>query len=346
MCLKQINQFAFPFPEVSRMIEGTDLKTAGLPRVMAGLMILSCLAGCSTVSVDNAKTLGAAGKEVSTQVSSNIFASDDEYRQGIEADLFLHGYADTQVPEAVAAGYRKVAIELGARKLVFSKLHDLYSAFYDLASSGDGSGIDRSLVDFGNAVNGYAASRQRRALVPSSAVGLAGEAGKLIAADRQRRSIIRTSALIRGHLIELLQLLDDPLVRTQMETFRQNLVQNRVSAIKLLWRSGLLDPVDLIDQMGQSEGLKTAPKSGDAIGNRRYASVRNGLQSVVDYRLENKVRLVAQGYDASVNALKVLIARHEKLEKGEEVSVAELRGISGELQVITGLLAKHASTNK
>ncbi len=308
----------------------------GLPLVGAFLVVL--LAGCSSLSIESAKNLGTAGQEISAQSTANIFASENEYQRAMEAEAFFRGIAGMKIPEQLSRNFKTIQAELSARKTVFSKLGDIYDAFSDLVGVDADTEVETAINGLGDAVNGYAAARKKSPVISSSANGVIAKIGGLIAAEVQTKKIKQSSILIRKHLAAFIKLFEDPLVRTEITTFKQNLAQNRASAIQLMWKKGVYDPSPLIDQMGADAGLKANKNAIKFINDPNDTTIKRGLESVIVARLNRKINLIVNGYDDSVKAVKELIVKHKKLEEGKELSLARLRQIIAELQRITELL--------
>jgi hypothetical protein len=313
---------------------------------LVGAFLVVCMAGCSSLSIESARSLGTTGQETSAQNTAAIFASDDGYQRAMDADAFFHGFAGMSVPQQLSTNYESIQAELRARKIVFSKLGDVYEAFSGLAAIDAATGIETAINGLGDAVNGYADALKKSPVISSSAQGVIAGIGGLIAAEIQKKKIKQSSMLIRERLTEFAKLFTDPLVRTQMITFKQNLAQNRSSAIELLWKKGVFDPNPLIDQMGADAGLKASKEAIKIVNDPKETSVRGGLEEVIVARLNRKINLIEKGYHASVQAVEELIVKHEKLEEGEELNLTRLRQIIAELQRITELLIPKESSSK
>ena len=295
--------------------------------------LIVCLAGCSALSIESAKSLGTAGQDASVQNVANIFASDDEYQRAMDAEALFHGFADMCVPSQLLDKYETIQAELNARKIVFSKLSDVYEAFSGLAAIDTATGVETATNELGDALNDYAATLNKSPIIFNSDQGVIASIGGLIAAESQKKKIKQSSILIRERLTEFVELFENPLVKIQILTFRQTLAQDQSIAIQSLLQKGLFDLSPLIDQMGADVGLKASKETVKIV--KDDAAVRKGLEKVIVARLNQRVALIEKGYDASVKAMKELIVEHKKLEKGEELNMTRLRQIIAELQRIT-----------
>ena len=313
---------------------------------LVGAFLVVCMAGCSSLSIESAKSLGTAGQEASAQNTAAIFVSDDEYQRAMDAEAFFHGFAGESVPQQLSDDYENIQAELRARKIVFSKLGDVYEAFSGLAAIDAATGIETAINGLGDAVNGYAAARKESPVISSSAQGVIAGIGGLVAAEIQKKKIKQSSILIRERLTAFAKLFEDRLVQTQMTEFKKNLAQNRSSVIQLLWMKGVFDPNPLIDQMGADAGLKASKEAIKIVNDPKDTRVRGGLEKVIVARLDRKINLIEKGYHASVQAVEELIGKHEQLEEGEELNLTRLRQIIAELQRITELLIPKESSSK
>lgn len=303
--------------------------------IFFGLALVLYLSGCSSVNIDAAKTLGAAGQQVSAQSAEGIFVTDDKYLRAMDAEAFFRGFTKTEMPEQLAENYEIIHSELSARRLVFTRLNEVYSAFTELASIDAATGFETSINGLGDAVNGYAAARGSGPVISSSVQGVIATIGGMTAAEIQRKKIVESSVLVRERLTAFVDLFSDPLVKTQFTTFKENLAANRTAAIRLLWKKGAFDPSPLLDQIGAEAGLKATKESVKMINNPDDSSVRDGLEGVIKSRFNRKMDAIERSYDASVAAVNELIDKHEQLEAGDPLDLGRLRQIIGELQRIT-----------
>jgi hypothetical protein len=308
-----------------------------------GVFLIITISGCSKLSIESAKELGSAGQEVSGNAVANIFVSDEEYQQAMDAEQLFHGFAGIDVPQQLSDDYETIQTELASRKIVFKALGDVYSEFEKLASIDTATGVETAINGLGDAVNKYASTQHKSAVISKSAQGVIAKVVGLIAKEVQKEKIQESSALIRERLSAFQALFSDPLVKNQLTSFKQTLAQNRSSAINLLWKKGVYDPSPLIDEMGAEAGLKANKDVLNIVNDKKDARVKNGLEKVITARLQRKIRLVEKSYDANVNAVAQLIAKHEKLEKGEELNLATLRQYILELRLITDTLAPAGS---
>jgi len=119
-----------------------------------------------------------------------------------------------------------------------------------------------------------------------------------------------------------------PVAQAQTHKVQPGLWENQVTI-----QTG--DPV--LDQMAADAGLRAG--SDAAVIVRNSKRIGNGLQAVMTDRLNNTVSLIDKGYDTTLDALRELIAEHEKLEKGESVTNAQLLQIIYGLQTVTERLS-------
>lgn len=309
------------------------------------LTVTLAITGCSSVSIDKAKQLGASGKAVATQSKDNIFATEDEFQAAIDAEAFFHGSSNTENSATYAHIVKKagnVHKELAARTLVFGNLASVYDSFAALASIDAATGTETAINGLGTAINGYAqAVGATSPPVTESAIGVIAKIGGLAAAEVQMKQIVKASELIRDNLEKFATLFESKLVRTQMVSFQEVLAQNRATAIDMLWDTGVFSPDSVLNQMGASAGLTVQKDAAKVVA--ADTKVRSGLDEVIRQRLNHSKGLIGAGYDASVRAVRALIDEHLKLEKGEEINLTRIRQIVGELQRITDLLSPPAA---
>lgn len=317
-----------------------------LKRFAIFLLLVFLSTGCSSISIEGARELGASGKEVVVQNQRNIFASDEEYQRAMDAESLFHGVSGTMKSPAYTAIlelYGKIQLELSSRSVVFSTLAGVYDAFGNLAGLDASIEVETSIGNLGGAVNSYAVAIGQQPVIFDATTGVISRIGGLVAAEVQKEKIKKASILIRERLDTFVELFKDPLVHEQIVGFKSLLGSNRKAAIEMLWDKGVYSPKPLLDEMGAEAGFvaqKDAIKL--VIADKKLS---NGLWEVVDRRLSHKIELIEKGYDASVKALKRLIAEHKKLEKGQELDLSRLRQIVAELQSIASLLNKTPTEN-
>ncbi|MFT5702565.1 MAG: hypothetical protein ACI8ZB_005488 [Desulforhopalus sp.] len=291
------------------------------------------MAGCSTVSIDKAKQLGAFGTEVTANSMANIFVTEDEFQRAIDAEAFFHGSnssEDSPVYANIIEKANKVNNELAARTVVFNNLASVYDAFSGLAGIDAATGTETAINGLGSAINGYAAAVGQAPPIAESATAVLARIGGIIAAEIQKKQIIEASKLIRQHLDAFAILFEGKLVRTQMVTFQEVLAQNRATAIDLLWNTGVFKPDLVLNQMGASAGLTAHKDAAKVVAANK--KLNSGLNEVVRQRLNHSKGLIGQSYNASIKGVRALIAQHMNLEKGEDLNLTHLRQIVAELQ--------------
>lgn len=310
------------------------------------LIVVFLSTGCSSISIEGARQLGASGKDVVVQHQRNILASDEEYQRAMDAESLFHGISGTMnspAYKAILELYDKIQLELSSRSVVFSTLAGAYDAFGNLAGLDASTEVETSIGNLGGAVNSYAVAIGQEPVISDATTGVISRIGGLVAAEVQKEKIKEASILIRKRLKTFVELFEDPLVREQILGFKSVLGSNRKAAIEKLWDKGVYSPKPLLDEMGAEAGFVAQTDAITLVIADKQLS--NGLWEVANRRLSHKIGLIEKGYDASVKALKRLIAEHEKLEKGQELDLSRLRQIAARLQSIASLLKKTPTEN-
>ena len=63
--------------------------------------------------------------------------------------------------------------------------------------------------------------------------------------------------------------------------------------------------------------------------------VQDGLEKVIRFRMEQKIKVLEGQYDRSLNSIKELIDKHNELEKDKKVDLRNLRQIIAEMERIS-----------
>lgn len=318
--------------------QGSKCFRKSITKLSLCALALFLLQACRSLDIDSATTLAQEGQHVAAAASSQIFASDMEFRNASEAEIFMHAYADVQTPDRIIETSNIIMQELSKRKTVFSRLADVYAALYDLASNDAPARMETAINTFGDAVNDYGTTLGSAHFISGESVTVAGAIGRAALTAKKKKMIMQSSALIRERLKRLQQMLENPLVRQQMVTWKTNLAQNRAAVIQMLMIHGVLDTTPLLDRMGSDAGLQGATDASEII--RKNQRLRNGLEQVIAYRLQNNLLAIDKGYDAASAAIRELIVMHETLEKGEPLTVAAVRSTIAELQSLADRLNK------
>jgi hypothetical protein len=304
------------------------------------LLVSALSGGCSTISENNARSLGTSGKTAASAALSSIFSTKLEYERAMEAEVFYHSSTGIEKPDSLVIDWKKFSKELDARKTVFSRLSDVYSAFSDLASSPGPIDIKTALDELESALNNYSdiVMVTEKSLVPYPAIKIGEEIAALLSKHRKQRLIMESSVIIRKQLERLLVLLNNIEEQHEKTTFREKLIGNRLRMSDALWKSGVLDPSPMISDLAGDAGFQAGHNSKSIV--LMNPSLKKGLKGVMDYRIRKKnTILIKSGYDNTQDALRTLIEEHKKLEKGESVSMDDLRRIINELQTISRLLS-------
>lgn len=314
-----------------------------LCHLLAGwLLVLALATGCSTLHLESAKNLAAIGKESTVLSAGGIFVSNDAFLRAMDAEAFFHGYAGSVVPPELNSDYQRIQRELNARKAVFAKLGETYEAFHNLVLFNTTYGVESSINELGDAVNGYAKTLNKTLLLSAADKDSIAKIGGYVTRRIHLRRVTQASRLIRMRLEELAKLLQEPAIITQMTTFNQNLTSSRAAAITLLWERGLLDPTPLITELADDVGLKAGKDAAKIITSPDGTHLKDGLALVVKTRMQRRNELIEQSYAASTSIIGELITRHLELENGELLTPTELRGMITELQLSTDSLNNKA----
>ncbi len=310
------------------------------------LLAVFLASSCSNVNIEAAKSLGAAGRDVASQMQQNVLASDKEYLRTRDCVALVHGFSGTTNSgsyKQLLELYDDVYQELAQRSAVFEKLASLYDEFGELAGLDGGERTEKALGDLSTAINGYAKRvLKREAPISSDTTAVISKIGGLAAAEIQKAKIKEASIQIQARVGVFLKLFEDPLIRAQMTGFRGVMASDRKTALVILWDEGVYeyDPKSMLDDLGAEAGLVAREDAAELV--KSNPKLDSALREVFDKRLSRggQLELVERGYDSSLSALRRLISEHKKLEQGEPLDLARLRAVAAELRGIAVLLAK------
>ena len=311
-------------------------------RMMSILLLLALVflgSSCTRLNLQAAKALSTTGQNVATQAQNAASVSDDEIRRAQESEAFQHGYTGTtqtaQYKEIVSL-LQDITQELNQRAQVFRKLADLYEAFGVLASMDYGAQTEKALGDLGAAIDGYATAIKQPLPQISSATGILSSIGGIIASRVQQAKVKAASKQIRARDEAFLNLMSNPLVRKQFTDFKKFCLSEWSVALKILWNLDIYNPKPLLDDIGAPAGLVSRDGAAELV--KSNPNLKAALSGILQSRLDTQGKLIEQIYDASLDALKGLIAQHKQLEQGTPVDLARLRAIADQLQSLASQL--------
>lgn len=309
--------------------------------LMVLLLIVFLASACSGISIESARQLSASGRNVAVQARQNVLVSDHEYLRARDSEALLHGFSGTTGSNKyteILKLYDNIHQELARRSVVFDKLADLYDAFGNLAGFDAGDQTETALGNLGGAIEEYAKQIKQPSLISSETTAVIARIGGLIATQIQKAKIKEASIQIRARVGAFLKLLENPLVRGQVEGFRKVLISDVKAALSMLWDAGVYDPKPLLDDLGAPGGLAAQKDAAQVVKNNQ--KLREALGEVLDKRLTRQTELIEEGYNASLKALVQLMDEHKKLEEGTPLDLTRLRAVVAQLRGIVVLLVK------
>ncbi|WP_286920067.1 hypothetical protein [Pseudomonas sp. UBA6699] len=281
------------------------------------LLVPLGIGGCSSISLESAKSLSAAGESFAVQAKSAVFVSESEYQLARDSEALMHGYSDTTTDDQykeILSLSDKLKEELSKRAAVLDKLSEAYSAFGSLAAINSTGDTESAIDTLGASINEYAIARGQQPPVKASVAGVISKVGGVTAGEIQERRVKEGSAEIRFRLIAFKGLLSDTLVASQMLSYKSYVNSSYGAAVRQLWDSGLYDPTPLLNDFGSNSSM-TAQK--DALKTINSSpQLQRAFREFLLKRQEQKLSLIDESYYATISTLAKLIGEHEKLEKG------------------------------
>ncbi|VVQ18759.1 hypothetical protein PS925_04488 [Pseudomonas fluorescens] len=305
------------------------------------LLVLFGIGGCSSISLESAKSLSSAGESFTVQAKAAVFVSESEFQLARDSEALMHGYSNTTTDDQyqeILSLSEKLNGELSKRAAVLDKLGEVYSAFGSLAAINTAGDTESAIDKLGASINEYATARGKEQPVKASVAGVISKVGGVTAGEIQKRRVKEVSVEIRLRLIVFKNLLADPLVASQMQSYKSHVGSSYGAAVRQLWDSGLYDPTQLLNDFGSVSGM-TAQK--DALKTINSSPpLQRAFREFLAKRQEQKLTLIAESYDSTLSILGKLIGDHEKLEKGEELNLARIREMTARLKEIVSIISK------
>jgi hypothetical protein len=299
------------------------------------------LGACSSINLESAKSLSTAGENFSVQARSAVFVSENEYQRARDAEAIMHGYSGTTKDDNYKTLLRTTKIindELSKRAATLDKLSEVYGHFGNLASINASGDTETALDNLGSSINEYAVATRKSPPIQPSVAGVISKVGGITAEEFQKRKIEKASKEIRLKLIIFKDLLSDPLVKSQMLSMKNYVDTSYSAAARILWNEGVYDPSLLLSDFGAGLGMSAQKESLKIVSSN--PNVQNALRELLYQRQERRSDLISESYDSTVVILGRLIGEHEKLEKGEELSLVRIRELTSRLKEIISIASK------
>ena len=301
--------------------------------------------GCTMLDRGSALKVAESGASVSNATASSMKAIRSGLDDYVEALYLLNPLTGRKLPDQEELdSIESIASSLTARVRVFHELGNTYAAFSGLATYDAEKGVRSAVNDLTTAVNDYA-----KTIAPSDPPPVSGLVGAL--AERgsglfvrwyQSRLIRNSSEEIRTRIQAILELLDKETVHYQ------DIVQAEVTArgetAKEIWKRGLACPHPIIRQHVADFGLEYDPESLVAakinICNSSDKAWKDAVLKVLNRRIDRRIETQREILASNAAALRSLINAHEQLEKGESISLENIRQQAAWLRELLEELAR------
>lgn len=297
--------------------------------LLAGVLLL---AGCSTTSLDQARSLAAAGKATSDSTADYLEVPRQSFAQYMDQLALASSFPlrtaqnptgcniDLAPPtDALRTAAGQYFAELRQTRRFFVELGKTYDAFGDLASYNASGAVETSIANLSAAVNEHAGDDDS-ARVPENISGLIGAGGGLIAGEAQKRAVVASSREIRLRLEAFTKAMRGR--RGLFVNVRSEQVRTGYSAARVLFCAGYMDARPILRGAASGYGMDPIVPGSPITG--KDGTLSAGVDAVLAGRSIAAQADVLTAFDQVVDALDSLVAQHRKLEAGQPVDIKTL----------------------
>ncbi len=317
-----------------------------VPWFVALIVFSMCaVSGCTMLDPGSALRVAESGASVSNATASSIRAIRSGLDNYVEALYLLNPLTKRKLPsDAELTSIKSVASSLTARIRVFHELGNTYAAFSGLSTHDAEKGVRSAVNDLTTAVNDYAKTIAPNSDPPvSGLVGTLAERGSgLFARWYQSRLIRNSSEEIKTRVQAVLDVLDKETDRYQAIVTAQ--ISMRQNTAKALWERGLACPHPIIRQHVADSGLEYDPErllaAGIYVCSPSNEDWKKAISNVLDRRIDRRAEIQREILASNTTALRTLVNAHEQLEKGESISLENVRQQAARLRELLEELAR------
>jgi len=313
------------------------------------LLYFFVLTGCSSLSLNSASELSVTGQEIAGAAKNGIFSGRDVLNNALDAEAMAHGEFSENIRPCGNSDFRYTSYEttlckmesidreMVSRSVVFDDLSELYAALGSLTNYDASTEVEEGVVQLSGSVNDYGKIFSLDIAQPSeSNVGIVSGISGLLTKEKQKQSIKSSSQRIRLILENLIEVMENELVKEQINGFHIFLVNKHQSAVEEFISKGIYDVGAVFESFGESAGLTVKNAKTNPVFNDE--KILLGVKELIKQRFRRQREALSRNYDNSIKGLKLLVSEHKKLEKGEEMNLKRRTQILNDLNYYTGLL--------
>jgi len=318
------------------------MRNPAAPAILSALTGIAA-AGCSPISLGSARDLAQTGQ-------TGVAAFQTTYESGVTGNVRMNEYhairtqlstrgenaaADLGPSDDRLADIRR---HLNARVSVLQALNRSYGALHDLAAFGTEGDLTASLHGLRDAVSAAGAT------FAGPPGGLAAGAiadplvtvGGLLVEERQKRRVARASAEIQHELRRFLSIAESDDEVAYVVNVLEPVHTARLRILRGMWDNRMVSAAPLFREFTDNSSFALIDPASPVLTNENRR-----LDAIVQQRFDSQLRDMRQSllevYVAHRTLFQNLIAEHQRLQDGEPLDPARLRGYSTD---IAGLLQK------
>lgn len=304
-----------------------------MPVTRAASVVPTLLLVLAVAAAGCASRRGPAAQVASsgTQAAATCMTSTQAVRSGLDAYVeaqYLRGGL-LGLPDPPVADIDRVRVSLGLRLAALQALQNAYQEFESLAVYDAESEVRSATEELRTAVNEYAAAVNGAPALNEVAGVVAGRGLGLVARAEQNRRLKENSKALRGHVENLLAVVEAETVVYQGLAAARTTAQGALA--RDLFERNLSCPHPILTEYASGFGLEYDRESlrsskTVACDSGKIAGLRAGIDKIIDGRVQRQIEAEKATLAQQQGALKSLIAAHMQLEGDQEITLDGLRG--------------------
>ena len=296
-------------------------------KIILILISMGLFSACSSINLRNTQDLAISGSNASMRIAELYSKRVENLELYLEGEYILAGLKDGySVPgEKTITKVDCLKNEMLARKRLFAEFAEVYNSFAELAVYEESEKIQTSVKGLTSAINDYSEITTGKVRFTEADEDLAAFAGAELFEAYHKAKIKKASKIIRKRLEILKKLIEKQSEKSAVIAMEKEIDRNRLKVAFALWSQKLGLPTEIISRHIQTYGLQVNKKETmRQIDRATSGKMQKAIENVMRFRHNRKIRTRKDAYEASINAIQVLITAHMMLEKGEPLSVDSL----------------------
>jgi hypothetical protein len=294
-------------------------------------------AGCCSVNKEAASRLANQGASVANTLGQSYQSTGQNITRYVEGEYLLSGLKPGYSPpsEDMLKSIGTIREELRLRQQMLAGLGDVYASFGALCTYDAKGEVEKSLgntIQAGSNLAGLLGGGS----ISDSAGQLFAKAGGEITGQVQCKRIKDASVKIRSLLQGIVLLLQKTNEQAGIVATREEITRGKLKVAMAFWNSDFALANGILDEQIQNFGL--TPNESALTHASQNPGLRDGVGAVLQWQQKQEEASQTAAYNAGIQALRMLINEHAKIEAGESVNLGTIQGCLATVQQYVELI--------